>query len=58
MTITGEPGSLVWFWVGATTYEPPSYFDGGTYNYVLHLNLVESVKTERQSWTSVKSLFQ
>lgn len=58
MTITGEPGSLVWFWVGSTVGWAPEYFDGDAYNYVLHLNLEELVKTERQSWTSVKSLFQ
>jgi hypothetical protein len=58
MTITGEPGSLVWFWVGSTMFWPPDYFDGDSYNYVLHLNLEEPVATESQSWTSVKSLFQ
>jgi hypothetical protein len=57
MTITGEPGSLVWFWAGPTTFSPPANYQDNEYNYVLYLNLEEPVATERQSWTSVKSLF-
>jgi len=53
MTITGAPGSLVWFWVGPTTFTGPV----NEYNYILHLNLEEPVPTETHSWTSVKSLF-
>jgi hypothetical protein len=57
MTITGEPGSLVWFFVGSTVFNQPTYFEGNEYNYVLYLNLEEPVATERQSWSAVKSLF-
>jgi hypothetical protein len=53
MTITGEPGSLVWFWVGPTTFTGPV----NEYNYILYLNLEEPVHTETHSWTGVKSLF-
>lgn len=53
MTIVGAPGSLVWFWVGPTTFTGPV----NEYNYILHLNLDEPVQTESHSWTNVKSLF-
>ena len=53
MTITGEPGSLVWFWVGPTTFTGPV----NEYNYILYLNLEDPVQTETNSWTGVKSLF-
>ncbi|HOX27159.1 MAG TPA: hypothetical protein PLL30_15970 [Candidatus Krumholzibacteria bacterium] len=54
LTITGPAGSLVWFWVG-----PTSFWDGDTYEYeyLLLLNL-EPVAVERQSWTAIKSLFE
>jgi len=52
MIIPGEPGSVVWFWVG------PTNFDGeGEYDYVLYLNLDDPIATEAHSWTTVKSLF-
>ncbi len=53
MTIVGAPGSLVWFWVGPTTFTGPA----NEYHYILHLNLDAPVQTERHSWTNVKSLF-
>jgi hypothetical protein len=35
MTIVGAPGSLVWFWVGPTTFTGPV----NEFNYVLNLNI-------------------
>jgi hypothetical protein len=58
MTINGAPGSLIWFWVGATTFNAPSCFDGNEYDYVLFLNLDDPVATEGRSWSSLKSLFR
>jgi hypothetical protein len=54
MTIVGAPGSLVWFWIGPTTFSGPV----NEYHYVLHLNIEGEVATEDQSWSSVKSLFR
>jgi hypothetical protein len=55
MSIVGAPGSLVWFWVGPTTFTGPV----NEYNYVLNLNIPgEIVATENHSWTGVKSLFR
>jgi len=52
MTITGDPGQLVAYWVG-----PQRFWDGATYeyDYVLWLNL--PVPVENHSWSSVKQLF-
>lgn len=58
MTIDGEPGSLVWFWVGPTVFEQPYYFDRSEYRYVLHLNLDEPVASDQRTWSTVKSLFR
>jgi hypothetical protein len=53
LTVTGEPGSLVWIWFG-----PQTFWEGSTYEYgyVLVLNL-EPVAAESRSWSSVKGLF-
>ncbi len=56
MTITGEPGSTVWFWVGPTGFASPDGSDVFEFDYVLQLNL-DPVATENHSWTDVKSLF-
>jgi hypothetical protein len=54
MTIIGDPGSLVWFWVGPTTFSGPVQ----EYVYVLYLNLEGPVTTQRATWTGVRSLFR
>jgi hypothetical protein len=55
MTISGAPGSTVWFWVGPTTFTGPVY----EYTYVLDIyGLWEpAIATEPHSWSSVKQLF-
>jgi hypothetical protein len=53
MTIVGAPGSLVWFWVGPTTFSGPV----NEFNYVLNLNIGDPIAVENHSWTGVKSLF-
>ena len=53
MTIIGEPGSLVWFWAGPTTFTGPVH----EYNYVLELSINGPIATENHSWSSVKTLF-
>jgi hypothetical protein len=54
LTIVGESGSLVWFWMGPTAFSGPVQ----EYDYVLHLNLEEPVTTQRRSWSGVRSLFR
>jgi len=53
MTIVGAPGSLVWFWVGPTTFSGPV----NEFNYLLNLNIGDPIAVENHSWTGVKSLF-
>jgi hypothetical protein len=55
MTINGTPGSTVWFWFGAATWDPPGGELPLEYTYLLEIPQV--VATERQSWTAVKGLF-
>ncbi len=56
LQIYGPPNSLVWFWVGPTTFTgPPGISE---YNYMLYFNYHGATKTERHSWTDVKSLFR
>ena len=61
MTITGDPGALVWIWVGAQDFEPPE--GQGTpyeFDYLLWISGLESgpVAVESRSWTGVKSLYR
>ncbi|MDY0109451.1 MAG: hypothetical protein RBT60_05895 [Candidatus Krumholzibacteria bacterium] len=54
LTIAGEPGSLVWLWIGSTTFSGPVY----EYDYVLSLNLDGPVATDTETWSGVKALFR
>jgi len=54
MTITGEPGATVWFWVG-----PTAFWSGETYEYDYVLNINDGVTAvEHHSLSEVKALFQ
>jgi len=54
MTIVGEPGATVWFWVGSQ-----SFWDGDTYEYDYVLTINDGVTAiEHHSLTEVKALFQ
>jgi hypothetical protein len=55
MTITGNPGDIVWFWVGPQTFASPDGSDVYEYDYVLVTNLVTA--TENHTLTGVKALF-
>ena len=53
LTIPGEPGSVVWFWVGPTVFGEPT----GEYLYALETNLDPTVMVAPHSWSAVKGLF-
>ena len=57
MTIVGDPGSIVWFWVGPTTFESPDGSDVYEYTYYL-INLTNVVAVEEHTWSDVKTLFR
>jgi len=54
LTITGEPGSLVWFWVGPTTYGEGVAEE---YDYVLLSNIEGTTAVENHSLSAIKGLF-
>ncbi len=56
MTIVAEPGSVVWFWVGPTTFESPDGSDVYEYDYILEFPWVTAV--EDHTLSSVKNLFR
>jgi hypothetical protein len=53
LTIQGEPGSEVWFWVGPTIFDAPDL----PLEYLYVLWTPEVVAVEQHSWTAVKGLF-
>jgi hypothetical protein len=55
MTITGNAGDEVWFWVGPQTFASPDGSDVYEFDYVLITNLVTA--TENHTLTGVKALF-
>ena len=56
MTIVGEPGSIVWFWVGPQDFASPDGSDVYEYDYILIVGYPPT-HTENHTWTDVKSLF-
>lgn len=55
MTIVGEPGSIVWFWVGPTTYGEGVVEE---FDYILISNVEGPTAIENHSLTEIKGLFQ
>jgi hypothetical protein len=56
MTMTGAPGSVVWFWVGPANNSGPGGAEPLEYGYVLWTNLAP-VATQAATWSGVKALF-
>ena len=56
LTIVGDPGSTVWFWVGPDSFQSPDGSSPYEFDYTLWLNL-DTVATENHSWSAVKALF-
>ncbi len=56
MTMTGAPGSVVWFWVGPAANSGPGGAESLEYGYVLWTNLTP-VATQAVTWSGVKALF-
>lgn len=56
MTVTGDPGTETWLWVGPTIYEGPQI----EFPYILTLDghHVGVVSTEELSWGGVKALYR
>jgi hypothetical protein len=60
MTIFATPGSIVWFWIGPTSFYPPDGFQGNEYVWILTVEGVwpGPVAAEAATWSSVKSMFK
>ena len=58
MTIAGDTGSQVWFWVGPQEFASPDGSDVFEFDYTLWINVPCVVTTENHSWTDIKSLFR
>lgn len=60
MTIQGQPGDLLWLWVGANDYYPPAGFTGHEYPYVCEFEGISDgiVATESLSFDGIKSLYR
>jgi hypothetical protein len=60
MTIFGEPGDLVWIWVGASTFAPPPGFVGNEYTWLLTIEGLEDgiIATQDATWSDVKGLYR
>jgi hypothetical protein len=53
-----DPGMIVWFWVGPTTFEAPPGADS-SYDYVVRLSGLDgTIATESTTWGSMKALFE
>jgi len=60
LTVTAEPASMAWLWVGPTTFTPPNYPPGNEYDYLLSLvGLMPGVVPVQQAtWSEVKALYR
>jgi len=60
MDITGQPGEVVWLWVGASEYTPPEWFIGHEYNYVASFTGLEPgvVAVTPITFDGIKSLYR
>ena len=58
--VTAEPASMVWLWVGPTTFTPPNYPTGYEYDYLLPLVglMPGMVPVQKTTWTEVKILYR
>jgi hypothetical protein len=53
-----QPGSVIWFFVGAATFVPPPGADS-EYDYVVRFSGLEPVvAVESTTWGTVKALYQ
>ena len=60
LTIEGEPGEVVWLWVGPQDFTPPLGFQGHEFDYHLWFTGIEDdvVATEANTWSEVKGLYR
>lgn len=60
MQVMGEPGAVVWLWVGPTTFSAPEYPPGNEFDYLLTIEGLQAgpVAVERTTWSRVRALYR
>jgi len=60
LEISGEPGDVVWLWVGSTTFSSPFWYEDNEFNYRLILDGLApgAVTVQQTSWSSIRSMFR
>ncbi len=62
MVIQGNPGDMLWLWVGPTTYVPPTGFTGFEYDYVMTMGGIiqygGTTATEKITLDRIKTLYR
>jgi len=57
LVIDGSPGDLTWVLVRPIDQEPPWYFAGSEFDYVIDSNVEPPVRVESRTWSEVKAIF-
>lgn len=60
MTVTGNPGDLVWIWIAPLDFIPPAGFSGNEFNYTCSLSGLQAgaIATDQTSWGMIKSMYR
>ncbi len=60
MQVSGEPGSIVWLWVGPSIFTQPSYHPDNEYDYLLTLDGLQQgpVAIEKRAWDSIRAIYR
>ncbi len=60
LQVAGEPGAVVWLWVGPTTFSAPGFPPGNEFDYLLTIDGLQPgpLASERTTWSAVRALFR
>lgn len=60
LILQGDPGEIIWLWVGPTEFTGPPGFEGYEYHYISTFTGLQAgvIATDRVSFDSIKSLYR
>jgi len=60
LTVVGEPGEIVWLWIGPTVFDPPPGMEGHEFEYLMSLSGLQAgpVATDSVTWSALKMLYR
>jgi hypothetical protein len=60
LTVTGEPGAVVWLWIGPTAFEAPDWYEEHEFEYLMSLTGIQPgpVAVARATWSRVKAMYR